>query len=125
MINMGMVVVFNVLANVLLIPKLNHVGASLAALLSAIFLFIIGIYWVNKIVKYDKIKIFERFLKSFFSAFVMAALIFIFKKEISFYILIPLGAIFYFSVLFLIRGFTKEEITNVYYSYINRNNLKE
>jgi len=125
MINMGLVVVFNVLANILLIPKLNHVGASLAALLSAIFLFIIGIYWANKIVKYDKIRVLERFLKSFFSAFVMAALIFIFKKEVSFYILIPLGTIFYFSVLFLIRGFTKEEIVNFYYSYVNRNNHKE
>ncbi len=119
-INLGLTVVFNIVVNLILIPKFNHIGASIAALSSAIFLFILGYYQTSKYLIYQKKVIISWFLRSLMASLVMSGTIFWLKDFINFLILIPIGVIIYVIMILVIRVITRQEIISLLKSLKNR-----
>lgn len=119
-INMGIVTVISVILNLLLIPKFQAVGASLTVLFTNILMFILGIYWVGKIIDYQKAKIVLVFLKSFLAAAVMGGLVLYLKPTVNIFALVPAAGAVYFVLLFLLGGFTKEDIISIYQSFFKK-----
>ena len=115
-INLGLTVVVNIIANLILIPRFNHVGASFAALLSAFFLFIIGYYRANRLVKLNKLNLLKWFLQALLATFLMILVTFSLKSYLKFYYLAPLGALLYIIFLFIVRGIKREDILEFYHS---------
>jgi len=116
-LNMGIVMVFSVILNFILIPRFQVVGASITVLFSNILMFILGMVVVGKIINYHPAKNLVVFLKSFLAAGIMGAFIFFGKEYLHILILIPLGSILYFVFLFLLKGFKKEDIMSVFKSF--------
>lgn len=99
--------IFNVLSNIIVIPKYGYIGASFTTLFTEIIV-IFSIFWL--IYKKTQYKIELRTLeKVLLSGFFMSVPIYFFKD---YNILIPafIGLLAYFSFLYLIKGFTKEDI---------------
>ncbi|MCX6745351.1 MAG: flippase [Candidatus Parcubacteria bacterium] len=108
--NMGLTMVLNIILNLILIPKYQHVGAALAALTSLTALFILNLGQAPKIIKYDARYLAIKSAKSIFSSLIMAALILFLKARFNFVILIIIGAIVYLGIMYLIKGFTREDV---------------
>ncbi len=119
-INMGITVAINVALNLILIPQYSFNGAAIAALVSGIVLFLLGLRWVGSVVQYDKIYLLRALAKTVLAGGVMAGLLWLLKDAITFIILIPVGAICYFAVLYAFKGISKDDIRRLYTSFINR-----
>lgn len=112
-VNLGIVAVFNIIINLILIPFYSYVGAAIATLLSYGLLFILGIVVVDKIVDYDKKYLLIALIKNLFSSAIMAVFIIFTKNQLHFIIIIPVAAIIYFAVLYIIRGLDKEDLREI------------
>ena len=123
-VNLGIVAGFNIVINLILIPFYSYIGAAIATLLSYGLLFILGIVVVDKIVAYDKKYLFIALIKNLFSSAVMALFIILTKNQLHFVIVIPVAAIIYFAVLYLIKGFDKEDMGEIF-SKIMPNKFKK
>ena len=99
----------NIIANIILIPRLNIFGASIAFLCSHGFMFISGLYFANKIIKYDKKYLIIKFVKTLIASLFMVFAIFYLKEKVSLVLSILSGGAVYAIVLLLIKGFTKED----------------
>jgi O-antigen/teichoic acid export membrane protein len=98
----------NVVLNVLLIPYLSYVGSALATLFAVTFLLVTYLFFLSKYLHrlpYKKI-----IMKPALAVSVMGIFIYFFSF-LNLFLLIGVGAVLYFITLFLIRGFTKEDIT--------------
>lgn len=112
-VNLGIVAGFNIIINLILIPLYSYIGAAIATLLSYGLLFILGIIVVDKIVVYDKKYLIISLIKNIFSSAVMAMFIIFTKNHLHFVIVIPVAAIIYFVTLYIVRGFNKEDISEI------------
>ena len=119
-LNIGLTVAFNVIVNLILIPRFNHIGASIAALSSALFLFIVAYYQTQKIVKYNKKKILSWFLRGFTASLVMALSIYFLKPFINFILLIPLGVLIYIVLILLLKIVKYSEMKTLIKTIIRR-----
>lgn len=119
-INMAIVMVASVILNIILIPKYQAVGASITVLATNALMFVLGIYWVPKIIKIKSKKIILPFFKALLAAVVMGAVVFYLKSSINIFAVITIGGLIYFSLLFLIGGFRKEDIISIYNSFFNK-----
>ncbi|MBI4215097.1 MAG: flippase [Parcubacteria group bacterium] len=118
---LGLALLLNVALNFLLIPRLYHVGASIAAVSSHIFLFFGGLYYCGRLVDYSKKNLTTQFLKILSAAFIMAGVVLYGKTAASFYfpepvlsliqlIVLPIfGALAYFLSLYALRGIALED----------------
>jgi O-antigen/teichoic acid export membrane protein len=122
-INMGAVLTVSVIMNLLLIPffQKNYqngaLGASITVVATNFLMFLLGMRWVSRIIRYRPMKIIATFLKAVASVFVMLALILFLKPILNIFIIIPLAGMAYFSVLFLLGGFRKEDIASIWQSF--------
>ncbi|MDO8669575.1 MAG: flippase [Candidatus Buchananbacteria bacterium] len=107
---LGFISVFNIVANLILIPILSYVGAAISALLSYVLLFSIGLFFVGKIIDYDKKYLVLSTLKIIFSCLIMGLVVLTLKNSLHFIFVIPLGALSYIIILYLIKGFSKNDI---------------
>jgi len=105
-INMGIVMIINILLNIILIPIYQHIGAAIAALVSLSFLVILNLYWVPKIIKYNYKFLILKLIKALVSSLIMTGIIIYFKQTLNFIILVILGSIIYTFILFIIKGIT-------------------
>ena len=106
---MGLTMVVNVLANVLLIPIFGIMGAAYAALLSFWFMFLAGLYFIPKIIYGYKFRsLIITVIPIIFSGIVMAAFVFFIKKSIGLLPVIPFGAAVYFMMLLLTGSLKKK-----------------
>ncbi|MFA6098460.1 MAG: flippase [Patescibacteria group bacterium] len=119
-INMAIIVVINVIINIILIPKYSLNGAAVAALISGIVLFFLGLRWIGKIVEYDKKKLINYLLKIFCAAALMGIVLLLLKNDLSIFILMPLGAAVYFVLLYVFKGVNKNDIKTLYSSFANK-----
>lgn len=109
-LNMGLTMILNVILNIILIPLYQHIGAAIAAVISLTLLFILNLAQVPKITGFDYKYLLIKSAKSIFSAFVMALVTLLLKAQLNFVILIIIGAAVYLAIMYLIKGFTKEDI---------------
>lgn len=110
---MGVSMALNVILNVILIPRFSFVGAAIAAVVSHLFLYILGMFFANKIVVYGKKSLFAALAKIFFAAGLMSAAIILLIRFISFWFLIPIGGAVYFAVLCLLQGIGKDDFRGI------------
>ncbi len=123
-VNLGIIALFNIILNIILIPKFSYMGAAIASLSSYILLFVLDIVLIEKIISYDKKFLIFSFLKNLFSCIIMAIVMYLIKDKINFIIVIPVAIIIYFAVLFAIKGFVKEDILELIQKFKAKNKQK-
>lgn len=123
-INMLIVTVFSILLNLVLIPRLGVVGASITVVATNFLMFILGIFWVRKTIDYkgrDNIKV---FFKSLVSAVLMGLILTTLKSFLPIIILIILASFIYFFLLYILKAFTKEDVSSIYNSFTKKKLFK-
>jgi len=107
---MGLATGLNALFNILLIPKYQYIGAGLAFLISHSFLFFASLFQINKIISYSGKKLLIITGKTLFSALLMLLLVFYLEEKIPLYFLVFFGALIYFLILYIVKGYRKQDI---------------
>jgi len=115
--NMGIVTSLSVLMNFLLIPQWQAAGASLTVLVTNFLMFILGIYWVKKVIIYKLKKNLLVFLKVLLASAIMGLVVLIGKNYLNIFLLTLLGGGAYFASLFFMGGFKKEDFKSVWHSF--------
>lgn len=113
-INMMIVTLISVFLNIILISKFKIIGASITVVVTNLFMFVMGIYWVSGIIKYKYVNILNIFLKSLMASIIMGILIMFLKESINIFIISIVGGMFYFGILFSLGGFKKEDILSLF-----------
>ena len=98
--------IFNIVTNLIFIPKYRYLGAAATTLATEFLVTILMMILIHRTINYSpKFNIF----KPIFAGIFMAVFLWIFK-DWNIFILVGLGIIIYFVVLYLIKGIKKEEI---------------
>lgn len=97
---------FNILLNLILIPSLSFVGASISTILSELLIYLMFIYFINRY--YKSLKIHSNFIKPFIASLAMGVFIY-YLQEFNIIFIIIISALIYLVALFLLRTFTKED----------------
>ena len=94
---MGTTALLNICLNLYLIPRFSHIGASIAMVISEVFLLIFGIGYISRnIVKFRETPlIFPTLFKAAFLSAVMGIGLVLLKGALSIWVLIPLSVLFY------------------------------
>ena len=116
-VSAGFSALFNIVLNAVMIPYLSYIGASIATVLSEIFLYFIFIYFINK--HYKKLELHKHFIKPLIAALLMGVFVFYFK-DFNLFLLIILAGLVYFVILVLLRTFTQEDKT-IFKQVVKRN----
>ena len=118
-INMGITVAINILLNILLVGVLNlsFTGAAIAALISGIILFTLGLRKVGQIIEYNKKFLSITFLKSLASAVFMALILYLTINYLPFYISIFFGILIYIVSIIFLKVINKSEIFILFQSF--------
>jgi len=116
-LNMGIVTVASVALNFLLIPHFKAVGASLTVLITNFLMFILGMYWVKKIIPYRYGKNLKIFAKVLLASLVMGAIIFFGKNYLNVFVATIIGAGIYFTLLLILGGFKKADFISIIQSF--------
>ena len=106
----GICVVFNIVLNLILIPKFSYIGASISTLITELVLvggiFIVS-YRIGYKIHFNKIK--EIILKVIFASVIMSIFIW-YLKNLNLFILAGLGILVYLTILYLIKGIDEEDM---------------
>ncbi len=119
-INVGIAMAFNIIANLLIIPKYGYIGASYVSLITTVLLFLLGLPWVSRIAPYSQRLLFLKFLKILMVSFIMGVSIYILKNKINLILLLVLGGVGYFILLYFLKGYSKEDIKTIYHSALKK-----
>ncbi len=115
--NMAIALFFSIVLNLILIPRFKSIGASITVLSANFLMFVLGLRIVPQILKYNYKKIFFTFLKTLFSAILMAIFIFLFKNKINFFLIIIPSALLYFVFLYFFQVIKKEDLISIWVSF--------
>jgi O-antigen/teichoic acid export membrane protein len=116
-INMGIIMAINIALNLFLVPKMSFIGSAWSWFITNIIWFSLTIYWAAKLIDYNKKLLIINFVKAMLSAGVMGFAVFYLKDQIHILINIGLGGVVYIVSMFLIKGFTVDEIKELVYSF--------
>jgi O-antigen/teichoic acid export membrane protein len=97
---------FNIVLNLILIPKYSHVGAGVATFLSIAFFVIIQQIFVRRVL--FKMNYSKMIAKPYISGVIMALFIFIFRSKNHLFVSV-IGLLIYVFSLFIIRSFSTDE----------------
>jgi len=106
----GVAVLVNIILNIILIPKFLYNGAAWASFASTIVMLILGLRIAPKIVKFNKLNLLVSFIRTLIAGGFMAIILDKLLFKINFIILIPIGAVIYFIILFLLAELKKQDI---------------
>lgn len=115
-LSVGLSAFFNIILNAAMIPRLGYIGASIATVLSEVFLYFIFIYFINKY--YKKLKLCKHFIKPLIASLTMGGFIFYFNSA-NLFLLVASAGIVYFMMLLLLKTFTEED-KNIFKQVIKR-----
>ncbi|MBU4375673.1 flippase [Patescibacteria group bacterium] len=118
--NMGAALLLSVIMNIFLIPLYGTAGASITVVTSNFFMFILGMFRVSAIIKYNKSKIILIFFKSAVSVFVMILTALLLKHDLNIFFTVVAAGIAYLVVLFFIGGFKREDIISMYRAFAKK-----
>jgi len=103
--------VFNILANLIFIPKYSYFGAAMTTVFTELLVTILMLILIWKTILY--FPSFKIIFKALFAGLTigltMGAVIYYFQ-DWNLFLLIGLGLIVYFGMLYLIKGISKEEV---------------
>jgi O-antigen/teichoic acid export membrane protein len=98
--------IFNVIANIIFIPKYSYYGAALTTVFTELLVTILMIWLIHKTIHYFP---YFKILKPLIAGVIMGLFIWFFSGW-NIFILIILGLIVYGAVLYLIKGVSKGEV---------------
>ncbi|MFZ4632351.1 MAG: flippase [Patescibacteria group bacterium] len=116
-LNMGVVMIVSIILNLLLIPYLQAVGASITVLLTNALMFILGMIWVKKIIPYHALKNIKLFAKVLLASLIMGLIIYFGKTYLNVFVATLIGAFIYFVLLLLLGGFKKADVLSIFQSF--------
>lgn len=103
-------VVFNVVLNLILIPKISYIGAAIVTVITEVI--VVFLYWWL-MRRFIDLKIhFKTLLKAVLSGIILGLVLY-FLRFLNLWILIPLGIVIYLSFLWLFRGISRDLIVEV------------
>jgi O-antigen/teichoic acid export membrane protein len=102
----GLGALFNIVLNAAMIPYLSYIGASIATVLSEVFLYIVFIYLISK--HYKKLELHKHFIKPLIASLMMGGFVFYFKG-VNLLLLIILAGLVYNMMLIMLKTFTQED----------------
>lgn len=115
-VSVGLSALFNIILNAVMIPYLSYVGASIATVLSEVFLYFVFIYFINK--HYKKLELHKHFIKPLIASLVMGGFVFYFIG-VNLLLLILSACLVYFVMLLVLRTFTQED-KNIFKQVVRR-----
>ncbi len=98
--------ILNVILNLILIPHFSYIGAAIATVVTLTVLFGLNLYFVSKYLY--RLPLHRIAIKPILAAAVMAIFIY-FSSGLNLVTIIIIAVVIYFAVLFIIKGFTKED----------------
>lgn len=101
-------VLLNVVLNLILIPRFQHVGASIATVATQITFFTMTYYAIARVLY--RIQLQRLVIKPALATLAMATFVTNFREIITLFAVIPMAIVLYFAALFLMRGFSKEDL---------------
>lgn len=111
--NMIIGAVFSVLLNLVLIPHYQATGAALVVVLSNLLIFSLGMFSARAVIGSWRKKIYTTFFKSLLASVVMGVLVYLGSAYINIFVLILMAIIIYFSSLYFLKGFSKNDILSI------------
>jgi len=87
---------------------------------SNFFMFVLGMFWVSTIIKYNKLKIALTLFKVIISASAMAFLALLLKNYLNIFLVIVTSGLAYFIILFVFKGFRKEDVISMYRAFVKK-----
>ncbi len=97
---LGGSLVFNIVLNIVLIPRFGIIGAAGAELVSNAGLWLVGLYLVKKKINISLSTIGRYFNQLFWPAVIMGMVVYWLSSRINFYFTIPVGALVYCILIF-------------------------
>ncbi|MEI6528999.1 MAG: flippase [Candidatus Falkowbacteria bacterium] len=116
-LNMGIVTITSIILNLLLIPHYQAVGASVTVLITNALMFILGIYWVKKIIPYRAAKNLLIFTKVLFACLVMGVIIYFGKSYLNVFVATIIGSLIYFTLLLGLGAFKRADLNSILQSF--------
>jgi O-antigen/teichoic acid export membrane protein len=116
-INMGLTVLAGIILNLILIPRFQAVGASITVLASNILMLTLGLIQVPKIIAFRPARILKIFAKALISLVPMIFFVVYLKNYLNIFLIVPLAAILYFTMLYYLKAFNKEDIASIAHSF--------
>lgn len=101
--------IFNIILNLVLIPKYSFIGSSVAFLICQVFLTVISVYVAQKISHYNLGSAVQIFLKTVFSAFIMGLAVYLLQEKLGLFYVVFIGAVVYILMLIILRGVSKQD----------------
>lgn len=114
--NLGIVMIFNIVLNIIFIPKFGVWGASLASSLSTLFLFLLNLRAVMKVVSMP-IKFFQPLLGSILSSAIMYLAVVYSKGLIGWLASIVVGILVYAVFMFITGTIKKQDFVFIKNSF--------
>lgn len=119
-INMGIALSFNVVLNLLLIPRIEAVGAALASSISTLVLFLLGVYAVRKVVTVDVRYVVAFVFKTLLAAGLMGIVGWWLLSVTHWLVAGCLAAIIYFVTQITLGTIKRHDIAQMLSSFKNR-----
>ena len=104
----AMAAVFNIVLNLILIPKFSYIGAAIATVVTDIFIVIIQKYVIHKIGHKPNKKLYYDLIKIITGAGILG--IALHYLNLNMWIALPVGIIIYFGTVYLLRVFDNEDM---------------
>ncbi|HLD28146.1 MAG TPA: flippase [Patescibacteria group bacterium] len=122
-IHLAIVAIFNLIANIILIPIWSYVGVAIAFVASYILMFGLNLIAVNKILAYDKRGLVWSLIKIVFSGVAMVTVILLLKNKIHFIFVTIIAGLVYVTLVYLLKEFTKTDILQIKEMLIKKGDL--
>lgn len=106
--------------NFILIPRWGALGASITVLFTNTLMFFLGVSEINRIIQYNFRRNLIMFAKVLWSAAVMGTIVYYGRNFMPLWVATALGGSLYFVILYLVGGFTKQDIFSIYRSFNKR-----
>lgn len=116
-LNMSIITITSIVLNLILIPRYQAIGASITVLITNGLMFILGIYWVKKIIPYRAKKNIVIMSKVLFACLVMGLIIYFGKNYLNVFVATILGSLIYFALLLALGGFRRSDLNSILHSF--------
>ncbi|NQV90251.1 flippase [Candidatus Uhrbacteria bacterium] len=111
---MGLTMVINIIANAILIPSIGILGAAYAALISFIFMFSVGLFFVRSVLpSFSYQELMSTVAPIYLSGGLMLLFVLLLKPFIGWILVIPVGGIVYLGGLIATRSVKKSDLTYI------------
>ncbi|MCX7779137.1 MAG: flippase [Patescibacteria group bacterium] len=112
-ISRGLALAINILLSFIFIPKLLHLGASLAYAVSFFIFFSLQLVWIRKVVKIDLRYFGKKIFLILLATTLMSFFIFFIKDKMHIIFTIFVGLIFYLLAIYLLKALDKDDLKEI------------